>query len=166
MRIRRRRDGAVLFSEIHSPVRLALMRLPLHAATGPDDPAAARLFPSPGSEPELGATWSEWVRPELEGAFDQSLAVVRNHLRRSPALRTEPAGAMLILPAKRAAWMNVLNRARLAIFERAGFSEADLDGELPAEIRSERDLLKLEMLVYQIMLSILVDLESQGIDGV
>jgi hypothetical protein len=160
MKIRRRRDGGIMLSELPLPVRLALLRLPFHLQTGADDPANARLFPDPGGDADLGEMWAEWVRPDLARDFDGALAAVRSHLQRALG-RGRDGGGLVITPRSRDAWMHVLNRARLSIFERAGFSARDLDGSLPETIASERDLLRWELMVYQVVLEVLVEAESE-----
>jgi len=160
MKIRRRRDGAVVVSEIPQPVRLALLRLPLHLQISEGDSAHARLFPNPGGDADLGELWAEWVRPDLAKSFDTAERTVGMQLRRALGKESAEAG-LIITPPLRDAWMHVLNRARLAIFERHDFSEEELEVKFPGEITTERDLLRWELAVYQVLLEVLVDAECE-----
>ena len=159
MNVRLGRDGTVWLTELSPAVRLALERLPGHAGIGSGeagDAARARLMPDPGGDDGCRETWREVVWPVLEAASQRALRAVSRQL--ADAL---PKGdGLVIRPARRELWMHLLNRARLAIAARRGFTEEELAQPLPSQVENGRDLERFEMEVYAAVLGLLVEVES------
>ena len=135
MKIQRLDAKTIALEEIDAMIGELLRQIPASADPTGSDAATERLFPSPteGREPEADADWREYVEPGLRELFLDAVSVVRDDLKDFPV---KPAAGTraLKLPVKHLdAWIHALNQARLALAARHGFSDRELEHEIPAE---------------------------------
>ena len=180
MKVRREEQGqpSLVFEELE-PFFVELLRHLPDDADPADDPAARRrLFSEPIGPAEDGdefkEDWQSYVQPEIRDLFRSAREMVAEDLGALPAaagaeLKREkeiiqfdpaafaPGQATLRIPDRpSAAWLSVLNQARLVIAAKRGFDEDAMDEEMPFPPFSERelDLFKVHFfdLVQQILL--------------
>ena len=135
MKIQRLDAKTIALEEIDGLISELLRQIPASADPSGSEAATERLYPSPteGREPEADADWREYVEPGLRELFLDAVSVVREDLKDFPV--KPPAGSRaLMLPVKHLdAWIHALNQARLALAARHGFTERELEHEIPAE---------------------------------
>jgi hypothetical protein len=135
MKIHRLDARTVALEELDVFICELLRQIPKSADPGGSRTARARLFPSPtdGVEPEADAEWREYVEPGLRDLFREAVDVVRDDLKQLPA-KEPPTLSTLRLPVRNLdAWVHALNQARLAMTARHGFTERELEREIPIE---------------------------------
>ena len=137
-----RNNGALEISEIDPFLAELLRQIP--GSTNPDSvPAAKRLFCAPAGpdEKEFCAEWKLYVEPELRRLFQSATETVEADLRQLSENEKPFANSTLRIPQEHSdAWLNALNRARLAIAAKYDFSEAELCDHYRSPIGSRRDL--------------------------
>jgi hypothetical protein len=148
MEICRRADGLIV-SDLDPFLAELLRQIP--ESTNPEGAPAAeeRLFSAPASEKEICAEWKSYVEPELRRLFQSSTEIVIEDLSQLNGKEKTFANCTLRIPAEHAdAWLNALNRARLVIAARNGFSEQELNDQYRSPIGSRRDLSLFQMNFY------------------
>ena len=135
MRIQRLDAKTIALEEIDAMVGELLRQIPSSADPTGSEAAMERLFPSPteGRDPGADEDWREYVEPGLRELFLDAVSVVREDLKDFPV---KPSGNLraLKLPVNHLeAWIHALNQARLALVARHGFTERELEHEIPAE---------------------------------
>jgi hypothetical protein len=158
MEIGRNASGDLELREIDVSLAGLLLSVPDATDPGDSDPALSRLFPDPApqADADLAENWEEFVRPDLRHLFEQAVDTVRRDLAamKSPTAR---AGGHLKIPAPHFdAWLNTLNQARLALFARHGFTEADMERPLPAAVSSPADLALIQIHLYGLIQEFLI----------
>lgn len=135
MKIQRLDAKTIALEEIDGLVGELLRQIPASADPSGSEAAAERLYPSltEGREPEADAEWREYVEPGLRELFLDAVTIVREDLKNFPAKGHAGAGE-LRLPVKHLeAWIHALNQARIALAARHGFTEHELEREIPTE---------------------------------
>ncbi len=139
-----RNNGTLEISEIDPFLAELLRQVP--ASGNPEAAPAAeqRIFSPPAdpvNEKELCAEWKLYVEPELRRIFESATETVEKDLRQLGEHEKPFANATLRIPVGNAeAWLNALNRARLALAARFDFTEAELSDHYRSPIGSRRDL--------------------------
>lgn len=139
-----RNNGTLEISEIDPFLAELLRQIP--ASANPDAVPAAeqRLFSAPADpavEKEMCAEWKLYVEPELRRIFDAATQTVEGDLRQLGDQEKPFANCTLRIPiANSEAWLNALNRARLALAAKFDFTEAELCDHYRSPIGSRRDL--------------------------
>lgn len=139
-----RNNGTLEISEIDPFLAELLRQIP--ASTNPDAVSAAeqRLFSppaDPAKEKEMCAEWKVYVEPELRRIFESATETVEGDLRQLGDNGKPFANCMLRIPVANCdAWLNALNRARLALAAKFDFTEAELCDHYRSPIGSRRDL--------------------------
>lgn len=139
-----RNNGALEISEI-DPFLAELLRQVPSSANPEEVPAArARIFSAPADpvrEKELCEEWKIYVEPELRRIFESATETVQRDLEQLGENEKPFANSILRIPVGNAeAWLNALNRARLALAAKFDFSEAELCDHYRSPIGSRRDL--------------------------
>lgn len=131
MKIHRLDAKTVALEEIDSFIGDLLRQIPANADPDSCEAAAARLFPPPtgGRDPEDDIEWRELVEPGLRELFMDALAIVAEDLKGLPA----KSGTLRVPVRHLDAWIHSLNQARLALAARHGFSDRELEREIPME---------------------------------
>ena len=135
MKIQRLNANTIALEEIDGLIGELLRQIPESADPSGNAAATERLFPSltEGREPDADADWREYVEPGLRELFLDAVSVVREDLKDFPA-KTTAVHRALQLPVKHLeAWIHALNQARLALAARHGFTERELEREIPTE---------------------------------
>ncbi len=119
-----------------------LRNIPIEAETNEDDPASERLYgvPFADEDDEACEEWREFVHPELETIFQDAMLTVRSDLQKMSASRSALGEYRLEVARPHfEAWLNALNQVRLVLAMRFQLTEADMDGQGPRSLASERD---------------------------
>ena len=158
MEIARIDPKTVLLRDINSFAAGLLRRIPLEADPGDDAAAHERLFSKPvvggkGGKlaKELNEEWKLYVEPELDHIFQSANETVSGDLKQLRQTGGDEGSETyeLGIPVSHLEqWLNTLNQARLVIAARNGFTEVELDGDLPQMINSTRDMNLLQMHFY------------------
>jgi hypothetical protein len=139
-----RNNGTLEISEIDPFLAELLRQVP--ASGNPEAVPAAerRLFSVPADpqkEKELCAEWKLYVEPELRRIFESATETVENDLRQLGDHEKPFANSTLRIPIGNSeAWLNALNRARLALAAKFDFTETELSDHYRSPIGSRRDL--------------------------
>ncbi|HYR57992.1 MAG TPA: DUF2017 family protein [Chthoniobacteraceae bacterium] len=150
MKIHRPDAKTLVIEEIDSLLGELLRQIPASADPSGSEAATARLFPTPtgGREPKEDAEWRELVEPELRELFLDAVGVVQEDLKKFVAA---PESRTLRLPMKHLeAWIHALNQARLALTARHGFTDRELEREVPME-EGERALVLFQVHFYGLL---------------
>ena len=152
MRVRHYSDSLELV-DIHPLFAELLAELPRAAAR--HEEARARIYPDPfggAASEEEAADWREHVEPGLERHFAAGREIV------AADLGANGATTRCVIPgAHLAAWLNVLNQARLVIVEENKFGERDLSGGEPPDLSTRRGLSLLKVHFYAHLQELLVE---------
>ncbi len=135
MKIHRLDAKTLALEEIDSVIGELLRQIPASADPDGSEAATARLFPTPtgGRDPREDADWRELVEPGLRELFLDAVGVVQDDLKKFPA-SPDAEVHTLRLPVKHLdAWIHALNQARLALAARHGFTDRELEREVPME---------------------------------
>ncbi len=138
-----RKNGVLEISEIDPFLAELLRQIPVSTQTESVPAAEQRLFSAPASpnEKEMCAEWKLYVEPELRRLFQSATETVESDLRQLGAAEKPFANCTLRIPWEHSdAWLNALNRARLAIAAKYDFTEAELSDHYRSPIGSRRDL--------------------------
>ncbi len=139
-----RHNGALEISEIDPFLAELLRQVP--ASANPEAvPAAERRLFSPPADPEkekeMCAEWKLYVEPELRRIFESATETVEGDLRQLGDSEKPLENCTLRIPIGNAeAWLNALNRARLALAAKFDFTELELSDHYRSPIGSRRDL--------------------------
>ncbi len=139
-----RNNGTLEISEIDPFLAELLRQIP--ASTNPDAVPAAegRLFSAPADpavEKEMCAEWKLYVEPELRSIFESATETVERDLRQLGENAKPFANCTLGIPIEHSeAWLNALNRARLALAAKFDFTETELRDHYRSPVGSRRDL--------------------------
>jgi len=139
-----RNNGTLEISEIDPFLAELLRQVP--ASGNPEAVPAAeeRLFSppaDPAKEKEMCAEWKLYVEPELRRIFESATETVEGDLRQLGDSEKPFENCTLRIPIANAdAWLNALNRARLALAAKFDFSENELSDHYRSPIGSRRDL--------------------------
>ncbi|MBA3830594.1 MAG: DUF2017 family protein [Chthoniobacterales bacterium] len=139
-----RNNGTLEISEIDPFLAELLRQIP--ASANPDSVPAAeqRLFSAPADpavEKEMCAEWKLYVEPELRRIFATATETVEKDLRQLGEDAKPFANRTLRIPLENSeAWLNALNRARLALAAKFDFTEAELCDHYRSPVGSRRDL--------------------------
>lgn len=139
-----RNNGTLEISEIDPFLAELLRQVP--ASGNPESiPAAeARIFSPPADaakHPNVCAEWKLYVEPELRRIFESATETVERDLQQLGDQEKPFANSTLRIPVDHSeAWLNALNRARLALAAKFDFSEAELSDHYRSPIGSRRDL--------------------------
>lgn len=131
MKIHRLDAKTIALEEIDAFTCELLRQIPANADPTNSDAALARLYPAPtaGQDAEADADWRELIEPELRELFLDAVTLVQEDLKALPE-----KGGTLRLPVRHLdGWIHALNQARLALAARHGFSEKELEREIPLE---------------------------------
>ena len=132
-------NGGLRLLEVPTGFYEQLSMLPKVCEPGDDETIQRRLFPSPIDAEEEGdlrtsaeEDWTDFVRPELEAAFDSDMLMVMTDLADaevSEETDEEVYYQIEIAGAHSSSWFQVLNRARivLSLRHRLPFSEYPLE---------------------------------------
>ncbi len=157
MEIARIDPKTVVLRDINPFAAGLLRQIPLEADPGDDAAAHERLFSKPVGqgngklEKEISEEWKQYVEPELRHLFQSANETVSGDLKQIRQTGGEEGGEVyeLSIPMEHLEqWLNTLNQARLVIAARNGFTEMELDGELPLMINSTREMNLLQMHFY------------------
>lgn len=150
MKVERPSPDALRFAEL-DPFLFELLKLMPSIADDTAEPAVRdRLFPDPSDEDEANAEWHSLTGPELQALFDTANQTVRHDL--ADAGGDADAGYSVTLPLDHAeAWLNCLNRARLALAAAHDIGERDMACEIRADIRSSRELAVFQVQFFGIL---------------
>lgn len=135
MKIQRLDATTIALEEIDGLIGELLRQIPASADPSGSEAATERLFPSPteGLDPEADEEWREYVEPGLRELFLDAISIVRDDLKDLPG-KASHGPRVLKLPVKHLeAWIHALNQARLALAARHGFTERELEREIPSE---------------------------------
>jgi len=142
-------EGRLGLRDIPSDLADLLRQIPA-AGDRDSDEVEERFFPSPSHDPaeeSLQEDWRAHVEPELHGIFQSARLVVEADLR---GMKEEGSAFAIEFSKGHAdSWLNALNQARLALVTLHHFSEEDLTAQRPALIRTERDLVLLQLTLYE-----------------
>ena len=139
-----RNHGTLEISEIDPFLAELLRQVP--ASCNPESvPAAeARIFSPPADaekHPNVCAEWKLYVEPELRRIFESATETVERDLQQLGDQEKPFANSTLSIPMDHSeAWLNTLNRARLALAAKFDFTEAELSDHYRSPIGSRRDL--------------------------
>jgi uncharacterized protein DUF2017 len=139
-----RNNGSLEISEIDPFLAELLRQIP--TSGNPEGVVAAerRLFSAPADpekQKELCAEWKLYVEPELRRIFETATETVEADLRQLGEHEKPFANRTLRIPVGNSeAWLNALNRARLALAAKFDFTEAELCDHYRSPIGSRRDL--------------------------
>ena len=169
----------VLFREITPFAASFLRQLPAEADPAGDPAALDRLYSKPmhdgqGREAaELNEEWKQYVEPDLRHLFQSAIQTVSEDLQRlqhsslemadtpkessdtvaqdgDPGPAGTPETGELHIPMNHLEqWVSVLAQARLVMAARNGFTELEMDAELPPAILSIADLKLHQMDFYE-----------------
>jgi hypothetical protein len=106
-------------------------------------PVRQRLFslPADASEKDICAEWKLYVEPELRRLFRTATETVAADLEQLNGKEKSVLNCTLRIPTQHSdAWLNALNRARLAIAARCNFTDGELCDHYRSPIGSRRDL--------------------------
>ncbi|MEA3209137.1 MAG: hypothetical protein QOE70_2194 [Chthoniobacter sp.] len=135
MRIQRLDEQMVALEELDPFCCDLLRQIPTSADPTGSREAEERLFTTPthGAEPEADADWKEYVEPGMRELFLDAVGVVQSDLEH--LVGSEPGEHQTLrLPVEHLeAWINALNQARLALSARHGFTELELERDIPME---------------------------------
>jgi hypothetical protein len=139
-RVEKCRDATFLLRSLPPSLVLALRELPLLVA---DDGAGLRGrhegSPYPG-DPAGDEHWEKRAVPELRHLYEEARSTVLRDLQGLEPETGLSRGFRLAVPAEHLpAWLSTLAAARVGLGDRHGVTEAEMEVDLPAEIRSERD---------------------------
>ena len=141
-----------------------LRLIPFAADPAGNSEVEERLFSKPEAlEGEFTKDWRSYVEPGLRHLFVSAVETVAADLKNLEETVMEdgtPLRRIRIPAAHLDAWVNAINQARLVIATRYHFTERDLDGSLPEEITTDRDVSLVQIHVYDfLLLSLLHELE-------
>jgi Domain of unknown function (DUF2017) len=135
MKIQRLDAKTIVLEEIDGMIAELLRQIPVSADPSGSEAATERLFPSltEGREPDADEEWREYVEPGLRELFMDAISIVQKDLK-DFSDKEDARPRTLRLPVKHLdAWIHALNQARLALAARHGFSERELEHEIPTE---------------------------------
>ena len=139
-----RNNGTLEISAIDPFLAELLRQIPASANPEAVPAAERRLFSAPADpavEMELCAEWKLYVEPELRRIFETATETVEGDLRQLGDNEKPFANCTLRIPIGNSeAWLNALNRARLALAAKFDFTEAELCDHYRSPIGSRRDL--------------------------
>ena len=138
-----RKNGSLEINEIDPFLAELLREIPASTEAEKDSAAERRLFslPADSSQKELCAEWKVYVEPELRRLFQSATETVEEDLRQLGNNEKPFENCALRIPLAHAeAWLNALNRARLALAAKFDFNEAELCDHYRSPIGSRRDL--------------------------
>jgi hypothetical protein len=139
-----RHNGTLEISEIDPFLAELLRQIPTSANPEGVPAAQQRLFSLPADpekHKELCAEWKLYVEPELRRIFESATETVEGDLRQLGENGKPFANSTLRIPmANSEAWLNALNRARLALAAKYDFTDAELCDHYRSPIGSRRDL--------------------------
>lgn len=162
-----RNNGTLEISEIDPFLAELLRQIP--TSGNPDSVPAAeqRIFSAPADREqhkELCAEWKLYVEPELRRIFESATETVESDLQQLGDNEKPFANSTLRIPIGNSeAWLNALNRARLALAAKFDFTEAELCDHYRSPIGSRRDLSLFQVNFYGFLQEfILRELECSG----
>lgn len=139
-----RNNGTLEISEIDPFLAELLRQVPASGNPEAVPAAAARIFSPPADatkHPNVCAEWKLYVEPELRRIFESATETVERDLQQLGGQDKPFANGTLSIPIGNSeAWLNALNRARLALAAKFDFTEAELCDHYRSPIGSRRDL--------------------------
>ncbi len=139
-----RNNGTLEINEIDPFLAELLRQIPESGNPRAIPAAERRLFSSPANpetEKEICAEWKLYVEPELRRIFETATETVQGDLRQLNGNEKPFANCALRIPLGNSeAWLNALNRARLALAAEFSFTEDELSDHYRSPIGSRRDL--------------------------
>lgn len=165
-----RNNGTLEISEIDPFLAELLREIPASADPAAVPAAEQRLFSAPAdpaTHKELCAEWKLYVEPELRRIFETATETVERDLQQLGGSEKSFANRTLRIPMGNSdAWLNALNRARLALAAKFDFTEAELSDHYRSPIGSRRDLSLFQVNFYGFLQEfILRELECSGATG-
>jgi hypothetical protein len=135
MKIHRLDARTVALEEIDGMILELLRQIPASADPSGSAAAAERLYPSltGGRDPEADEDWREYVEPDLRELFLDAVSVVQEDLSQLAAEDSDGAHSLRVPVKHLEAWIHALKQARLALAARHGFTERELEREIPSE---------------------------------
>lgn len=119
--------------------------------------AEARLYPSPSADPfedHLRDDWKTVVEPDLQEHFRSARSVMEADVRN---MRIEEESCTVEIPTAHIdPWISALNQARLSLAAEHDFSERELSGIGPIDIRSDRDLALVQINFFAVIQDLLI----------
>ena len=138
--VERGKDGALVLRRLPPAPTLALLELPrLLAPGGAGLPPRLEGCPYEGDD-EAGEQWKRHAVPELRHLFEGARDTVLRDLAGIEPEKENPLRFRLSLPASHLpAWISTLGGVRVALGERNGVTEDDMESDLPALPSTEKD---------------------------
>jgi len=139
-RVEKLKDATFVLRDLPPSLALALGEIPALVAEGSAG-APRRHEGSPyRDDPRADDHWSRHAAPGLRHLFEEARDTVLRDLRGLEPESGHRRGFRLAVPAKHLpAWLSTLAGVRVVLGDRHSVTEAEMEADLPAEIRDERD---------------------------
>ncbi len=155
MRIEVVNSGRTLrFSGLDRLLAQIVCTAPEMARNGTTEPRARkRLFPEPSRDQTINKEWEEFIQPGLESLFLSAADQVASDLAQHAVLEPDDDGVCSFdVPLDHVdAWLACLNTARLSLAALHGFSDQELAGSSPTDVKSLRELALLQIHFYAVL---------------
>ena len=139
-RVEKRKDATFVLRSLPPSLALALREIPLLVADGGAGVPGRHEASPYRNDPLADEHWSRHAAPGLRHLFEEARDTVLRDLRGLEAESGLRRGFRIAVPAKHLpAWLSTLAAVRVALGERHCVTEAEMEADLPAEIRDERD---------------------------
>ena len=141
------------------------MQMPAIADNTDGPGVRERFLQSPSGGRRDDSEWREYVHPELLESFGKASDSVRRDLAGASA-SADDDGHALDIPLEHAeAWLNCLNRARLALATSHDLDEQDMTREIHARIESARQFAIFQVHFYGVVQECLIQEIAPGGDN-